>query len=264
MSEAPQETITRIYNCPKCKKTHSITLERSIADNRNRYPFPHVFIHSSQGNIDDLLTILYIDAQLQIRAVDIIELENSNVFSEDLAKEIMDKLMNEINKLQEENLELKGLLSNIEINESIDLAEEPSNLEVKQTAEIRDEELPKKNLSEATEEDVEESAELKEVEENVYTFKSKTPGRKIIPKGEKLTLFFVSTIGPGEKKQKLAVNTGNVIYDIKETIGHIYGLIPSTFHFSLGGLTLDETKLLKEYAIAEGDELLIIPASTAG
>ncbi len=253
LTETLPATISRIYNCPKCKKTHTIKLEKSLAESRTRYPFPHVFIHSTEGNIDDLLTILYIDAQLQIRAVDIIELENSNIFSEDLAKEIMDKLMEEILKLQEENLELKGLLSKIDITESIDTAKESLDLELEEVKEdIIDEES------------IEKGAELEEIEENIYTIKSKTPGRRIIAKGEKLDLYFVSTIGPGEKKQKLTINTGNVIYEIKETIGHIYGLIPTSFHLSLGGVSLDELKLLKEYTVSEGDEILIIPASIAG
>jgi hypothetical protein len=255
MTEAPQETISRIYNCPKCKKTHSIKLEKNIAEGRRRYPFPHVFLHSTAENLEELLTILYIDAQLQIRAVDIIELEHSNIFSEDMAKEIMEKLMDEIEKLQKENLELKGLLSTIELNESIEIEEENLDLE----SIILDTE---KEIIKAGEE---ESAEFKEVSENIWKIQSKTPGMRIRAKGEKISLFFISTIGPGEKKQKLTIDNANLIYEIKETVGHIYGLIPANFHLSVGGITLDEMKPLKEYnEIEDGDEVLIIPSSIAG
>ena len=48
---------------------------------------------------------------------------------------------------------------------------------------------------------------------------SKTPAAK--PGGEQISLFFQSTIGPGEKKQKLLVNTGNTVSDIKKTVGNI-------------------------------------------
>jgi hypothetical protein len=253
MTESSQETVSRIYNCPKCKKTHRLTLEKKIAEGRRRYPFPHVFLHSVEENFEDLLTILYIDAQLQIRAVDIIELEHSNIFSEDMAKEIMDKLMDEMLKLQEENFELKGLLSKIEISESIEIEEDEVELEP----------IPMESKDDVIAEE-EEGAEFNEVSENIWTIKSKTPGRKIRAKGEMLDLYFISTIGPGEKKQKLTINTGNVIYEIKETIGHIYGLIPANFHLSVGGVTLDEMILLKEYKISDGDEVLIIPASVAG
>ena len=104
MTEMPITTRNRRYNCPKCQTTHQVILEDTLAENRSRYPFPHVFLHSKEETLEDLLTILYLDAQLQIRAVDIIELESSNIFSEDLAKEIMEKLMNEITNLQEENM----------------------------------------------------------------------------------------------------------------------------------------------------------------
>ena len=97
----------------------------------------------------------------------------------------------------------------------------------------------------------------------MYRIKSKTPGRTV-NQGDKITLFFVSTIGPGEKRQKLTIFMGNVIYDIKETIGNLYGLMPANFHLSHQGVTLDETNPLNNYTIKDGDEILIIPSSIAG
>ena len=255
MTEEQPATINRIYNCPKCKKTHTLSVKKSIAEDRNRYPFPYVFLHSNEENLQDLLTILYLDAQLQIRAVDIIELENSNIFSENMAKEIMEKLMVELLKVQEENVELKGLLSKIEISESIETEDEDLELEPVRVETMED----------ATTGKIEDDgAEFEEVSESVWTIKAKTPGRRVRARGEKLSCYFLSTIGPGEKKQKLIINTGNLVYEIKETIGHIYGLIPGNFHLSAGGITLDELKSFKDYNISDGDEVLIIPASIAG
>ena len=256
MTEAPKETVTRIYNCPKCKKTHSITLEKNLAENRRRYPFPHVFLHSSEEILEDLLTIIYIDAQLQIRAVDIIELEHTNIFSEDMAKEIMEKLMDEIERLQKENIELKGLLNNVELSKSIEI--EMENLDLESIILDTEKEVIKA-------EPEEESAEFKEVSNNIWRIQSKTPGMRIKAKGEKISLFFISTIGPGEKKQKLTIDNANLVYEIKETVGHIFGLIPGNFHLSAGGITLDDMKAFKEYSdIKDSDEILIIPASIAG
>ena len=126
MSEEPieskpkeKESALKIYHCPKCQTTHTIELLRSMTENRERYPFPFVFLHSLEENLEDLLTVLYIDANLDIRAVEIIELENSNIFSEVLAKEITEKLMNEIMALQEENMQLKGLISKVELSDEI-------------------------------------------------------------------------------------------------------------------------------------------------
>jgi len=189
MTETPQSTINRIYNCPKCKKTHNITLESNLAEERTRYPFPYVFLHSTEENLKDLLTILYLDAQLQIRAVDIIELENSNIFSEDLAKEIMEKLMNEMMALQEENMQLQGLLSKIELNEE-SIAESDNFEDIQESTE---EALLEGDLEETP-------GSFREVSNNIWQIKSKTPGRRPIGQGQKIVLYFLSTIGPGEKK----------------------------------------------------------------
>ncbi|MFX1406644.1 MAG: ubiquitin-like domain-containing protein [Promethearchaeota archaeon] len=102
---------------------------------------------------------------------------------------------------------------------------------------------------------------VKSPEEEV---KSKTPTIKTPAKGKKISVFFLSTIGPGEKKQKLLVYTGNKIGDIKETVANLFGLDPRDFHLSSGGITMEEDAALSEYNVVEGDDILLIPASTAG
>ena len=82
--------------------------------------------------------------------------------------------------------------------------------------------------------------------------------------GKDLSLFFMSTIGPGEKKQKLLVNTGNPVSAIKQTVGNMFGLDPNDFHLSHGGVTFDEASPLSNYSINDGDTVLLIPASSAG
>ncbi len=94
--------------------------------------------------------------------------------------------------------------------------------------------------------------------------KSKTPASKTPSAGKKLTLYFTSTIGPGEKKEKLSVNDSNSVDDIKSTLGNIYGLDPNDFHLSSGGVTMDENNPLRDYDVNNGDDILLIPASTAG
>ncbi len=93
---------------------------------------------------------------------------------------------------------------------------------------------------------------------------SKTPATRIVTEGNKISVYFMSTIGPGEKKQKLNVNTGNNVGDVKETVANLFGLDPADFHLSSGGVTMDESSVLKDYNISDGDDILLIPASTAG
>jgi len=93
---------------------------------------------------------------------------------------------------------------------------------------------------------------------------SKTPSVKAIPEGKKISVYFMSTIGPGEKKQKLLIYSGNHVGDIKETVANLFGLDPADFHLSSGGVTMDESFPLKDYNVNDGDDILLIPASTAG
>ena len=106
--------------------------------------------------------------------------------------------------------------------------------------------------------------ELDDLEEKTPSISSKTPTPAPIVKGKQINLFFTSTIGPGEKKEKLLVNTGNAVSAIKTTVGNLFGLNPSDFHLSHGGVTLDEANPLADYDVDNGDTVLLIPASTAG
>ena len=101
-------------------------------------------------------------------------------------------------------------------------------------------------------------------DEELEPVKSKTPSSKIPSSGRKVTLYFMSTIGPGEKKEKLVVNDANQVSDIKHTLGNLFGLDPDEFHLSSGGVTMDESNQLKDYNVNDGDDILLIPASTAG
>ncbi len=93
---------------------------------------------------------------------------------------------------------------------------------------------------------------------------SKTPARRGIPEGKKISVYFMSTIGPGEKKQKLLVNTGNFVGEIKETVANLFALDPADFYLSSGGITMDDDSVLFDYNVADGDDVLLIPASIAG
>ena len=93
---------------------------------------------------------------------------------------------------------------------------------------------------------------------------SKTPIERVITEGKKISVYFMSTIGPGEKKQKLLVNTGNHVGDIKETVANLFALDPGDFYLSSGGITMDDGSVLSDYNVADGDDILLIPASIAG
>jgi hypothetical protein len=92
---------------------------------------------------------------------------------------------------------------------------------------------------------------------------SKTPAARPTREGKKISVYFISTIGP-EKKQKLLVNTGNLVGDIKQTVANLFALDPADFYLSALGITMDEQYPLTNYEVDDGDDILLIPASIAG
>lgn len=92
---------------------------------------------------------------------------------------------------------------------------------------------------------------------------SKTPVETVKTESKKISIYFISTIGP-EKKQKLLINTGNLVGDIKQTVANLFALDPADFYFSALGITMDEQNPLKDYEVDDGDDILLIPASIAG
>jgi hypothetical protein len=269
-----------------------------LAENKPVYPFPYVFLHSSEEfqNLDDLLTILYIDIQMHIRAVEVVEVENSNIFSEELTKRITQKLMDKIVNLEEENLQLKELLTKLEVEKLSEIEGEKPRIssipslkpQIERVKEITSEkplivdgnfkelEITSKEPEIASKEPFGEIEHVKTPDiaskepsseiQNVKTpdIASKEPVQEFVEIDTTVNVFILSTIGPGEKKQDLRIDLRNRIGDLKETIGNLYGLEPANFHLSSGGLTLDENLNLGDYNVEDGDDILIIPSSTAG
>jgi len=247
------EYLNRLYNCPKCKLTHTIKIPKNIAKNKPSFPFPFVFLHSSEENLEDLLTILYIDVELHIRAVEIIEVDNTNIFSEELTKQIAEKLMDKIVSLEEENLQLKELLTKLEVDKMIEIeAEHPKVMSIPKLE--YESEIKSKQVS--LEPQIE---KLKGIENKSYI--KEPPEIKLEPL---INVFIISIINPGKKIQDLNINLNNKISALKETVGNLFALEPVNFHLSSGGITFDENLVLKDYNLEDGDEILVIPSRAAG
>lgn len=93
--------------------------------------------------------------------------------------------------------------------------------------------------------------------------KSKTPATNK-KSGNKINLFFQSTIGPSQRQEKLQVVTDAPVGDLKYTVSQIFSLEPEDFHLSYLGRTLDPDDIIANYEVEDGDTLLLIPVSTAG
>ncbi len=98
--------IIKFYHCKICNKTHKIKLKKDIIEGKTKFPFPYVVLHdsiNSNHEIKELLTILYIDKDFQIRSSEIQEIVDDSLFSKEQVISMTKTLMQE-NQLLKEDL----------------------------------------------------------------------------------------------------------------------------------------------------------------
>ena len=69
---------------------------------------------------------------------------------------------------------------------------------------------------------------------------------------------------PSQKQEKMVVSENAPVGDIKYTISQVFGIPADEFHLSHAGRTMDPDTAIAEYEIDDGDNILLIPVSTAG
>jgi hypothetical protein len=109
------ETIERYFDCRVCGRSHKVVLNKKLLEGKIKFPFPHIYLHDHIEGIDhkEVLTILYIDKNLQIRHTEIQELGSDSIFSKEQVEAITKPLIGEIELLRDEikklNREIKDL-----------------------------------------------------------------------------------------------------------------------------------------------------------
>ena len=100
--------VSKNFNCPLCQKSHSIEFPKDFAKNRRSYPFIHTYIHSYETKSPnsesgkDIITILYIDANLDIRHVEaMFQNAEGNIVSMDDAQRMIGFLTTQLDELQD-------------------------------------------------------------------------------------------------------------------------------------------------------------------
>lgn len=102
-----QNFVKKHYRCKTCNTTHSIELEKNLLEGRTKYPFPHVILHSEvvDDELREFMMMLYLDKDLQIRGAEPLW-GNEDFFTREQLIEITSNLMEEIERLREENVRL--------------------------------------------------------------------------------------------------------------------------------------------------------------
>ena len=102
--------VTKYYHCRLCNDNHEVQLRKTLIKKQFKFPFSHSFLH---GELKNILTILYLDKNLEVRGVDVQQLRDDDIFSKEQVISISGTLMEEIERLRKENealqIELKKL-----------------------------------------------------------------------------------------------------------------------------------------------------------
>ena len=86
--------VIRRYMCKHCGEQHKITLDKDLKEQYDQFPFTFTYLH---GEKKELLTTLYIDANLNIRGVEVSEVTtDSDLFSSEYSQQIAAQLMEQI------------------------------------------------------------------------------------------------------------------------------------------------------------------------
>ena len=110
-----EEIIRRPFRCQRCNTTHIVPLNKKILEGRKKFPFPYVFLHDSPDH-EELITILYIDSQLQIRHSEVQELGTDLLFSKEQVVAMTKPLLEEIEYLRTELQQAKAEITKLKNN----------------------------------------------------------------------------------------------------------------------------------------------------
>jgi hypothetical protein len=103
MIENSRNFIMKKYACNICNEIHEIKLNKKLIEHQTQFPIPYIFLH---GPLKNLLTTIYIDKNFEIRSVDVHELNEDDIFSKEQVISIISTLMEEIERLRDENSKL--------------------------------------------------------------------------------------------------------------------------------------------------------------
>lgn len=111
------ESIERHFSCNVCGVTHRVRLNKKLVEGRTKYPFPYVFLHDHIDGVEhkEVLTILYVDKDLQIRHSEIQELGYDSLFSKEQVEAITKPLIKEIELLRHEIKKLNREIDELKI-----------------------------------------------------------------------------------------------------------------------------------------------------
>ncbi len=94
------------YVCDVCKSQHKVELPADLASKHTHFPFSYFHLH---GDAKDVLSTLYLDANLKVRGVETTKLDTGldDIFSKGQMMSIVRNLMDELERWRKDYEVLK-------------------------------------------------------------------------------------------------------------------------------------------------------------
>jgi len=89
------------------------------------------------------------------------------------------------------------------------------------------------------------------------------PPLTVVEAIETFRVYAISLVKPGEKRKIITVETTDFISVIKERLGILFDYDLDDFLLSTGGLIMREDAQIKDYAIEDDDQIVLIPSRKA-
>ncbi|MHA1872314.1 MAG: hypothetical protein ACTSU2_17620 [Promethearchaeota archaeon] len=94
------DVVERQYFCNVCNTMHKIRLSKNLVKKYSNFPFTYVYLH---GKLYNILTTLYLDANLNIRGAEQVKLDNTeNIFDKEQMAKIINNLTEELRQMNED------------------------------------------------------------------------------------------------------------------------------------------------------------------
>lgn len=89
------------------------------------------------------------------------------------------------------------------------------------------------------------------------------PPMTVVEAIETFRVYAISLVKSGEKRKIITVETTDFISDVKERLGILFDYDLDDFLLSTGGLIMRENAQIKDYAIKDDDQIVLIPSRKA-
>ncbi len=110
-----KEYVKKNFFCSVCKINHKVSLPTKLLEKQKNFPFTYIYFHGSNPDEDeDILTTLYLDASLNIRTAESLQMnELETNLSQTKSSEIIKNMKKELLEIRKDYKDLNGRFNDL-------------------------------------------------------------------------------------------------------------------------------------------------------